>query len=67
MTETDFLSLEDAAVLAGVSVATITRWRREGKLPAYRRGRRAVVRRADLERLVVPVIRAEANEPSTAG
>ena len=46
-------SLEDAGkALGGISVKTLHRWEREGKLTMTRLGRRTVVRRAELERVL---------------
>ena len=45
----EYLSLRDAAVRAGVSAATVRRWVRDGKVPRYGEGRIVRVRWADVE------------------
>lgn len=45
----DALSTEQAAARAGVTAKTVRAWVEAGALPAARRGRRLVIRRADLE------------------
>lgn len=61
----DLLTKAEAAELLGVSPATISRWLKEGRLPAYRLGPRAVrIRRADLDDLLRPAFGPEvAPEP----
>jgi len=44
----DLLSTEEAARVAGVTPKTVRDWIRAGAVPASRRGRRHVVKRADL-------------------
>jgi len=44
------MSLEEAAREFKVSVRTLQRYRREGRLPGIREGRRVLVRREDVER-----------------
>ena len=49
----DLLTRAEAAKLLKVSPVTISRWLKQGRLPAYRLGPRAVrIRRADLEGLL---------------
>src|SRR5215211_5666680 len=71
--ELDLLTMREAAELLRVSEVTVARWLKQGRLPAYRVGPRAVrVRRADVERMVEPVsprLRAHVQpeaEPTTA-
>jgi len=45
----EYLSLRDAAVRAGVSAATVRRWVRDGKVPCVRVGRIARVKWCDVE------------------
>jgi len=45
----DAMSTEQAAMLAGVTPKTVRTWVETGALSAHRRGRRLVIRRADLE------------------
>ena len=51
----EYLSTTAAAQFADVSVGTIRRWVREGKLKEHRAGRSVRVRRQDLERLLSKV------------
>ena len=54
--ELDLLTKREVAELLKVSEVTIARWLKQGRLPAYRVGPRAVrVRRADVERLMAPL------------
>lgn len=51
----DYLTVAQAAALLQVDPSTIRRWIDQGRLPAYRVGTRQLrLRRADLDRLVVP-------------
>ena len=53
--ETDLLTKAEAAKLLKVSPVTISRWLKQGRLPAYRLGPRAIrIRRADLDDLLLP-------------
>lgn len=48
----DLLTIAEAADLLSVSTVTVSRWRRQGRLPTLKVGPRAVrIRRADLEGL----------------
>ena len=52
----DLLTMREAAELLKVSEGTVARWLKQGRLPGYRVGPRAVrVRREDVERLAEPV------------
>ncbi len=54
--EPDLLTVAEAAALLKVSKVTISRWLKQGRLPAYRVGPRAVrIRRADVAGLIEPV------------
>ena len=51
----DLLTTAEAAKLLKVSPVTILRWLKQGRLPAYRLGPRAVrIRRADVQALLRP-------------
>jgi excisionase family DNA binding protein len=51
--ETEYLTLKEAAAELRVSVPTVWRWVKSGKLAAYRVGGRAIrLRRGDVERMV---------------
>src|SRR5580658_1107938 len=51
----ELLLVEEVAREMRVPVATVRWWVRTGKLPASRPGRRLLVRRSDIERLLAPV------------
>ena len=54
--ETDLMTVDEAATLLKVDRSTIRRWIREGSLSAYRVGpRRVRIRRADLSTTLSPV------------
>ena len=50
----DLISLPEAAMRAGASVATISRWCRAGAVRRYKCGRQTLVSRADVQALVEP-------------
>lgn len=50
----EFLTPEQAAAIAQVSVFTIRRWIKEGELPARKVGRLWRIRRSDVERRLAP-------------
>ena len=51
----DLLTVPETAELLKVSAVTVSRWLKQGRLPAYRVGPRAVrIRRADVDELLVP-------------
>ena len=53
--EADLLTVPEAAAALKVSPVTVSRWLRQGRLPAYRLGPRAVrIRRADLAAVFSP-------------
>lgn len=58
MTDTahdDFLTVPETAELLKVSSVTVSRWLKQGRLPAYRVGPRAVrIRRIDVQELLTP-------------
>jgi excisionase family DNA binding protein len=57
----DLLTIPEAAELLKVSTVTISRWRRQGKLQAFKVGPRAVrIRRGDLLEIFAPYRGAEA-------
>lgn len=49
----EYLTVEEAAAKMGYTKANITRLIREGKLQAYKRGRRYMILPEDLDALVV--------------
>lgn len=56
--ETEYVSLSEAAELLGVSKPTVSRWIRDGHLPAQRIGPRTLrIRRGDLRRAERPARR----------
>lgn len=64
-TQEDFLTVPETAELLKVSAVTVSRWLKDGRLPAYKVGPRAVrIRRVDLDQLLVP---AAAEGAKTAG
>lgn len=51
----DLLTIAEAAEILKVSTVTLSRWRRQGRLPTLKIGPRAVrIRRADLDRISQP-------------
>jgi excisionase family DNA binding protein len=65
--ELDLLTMREVAELLRVSEVTVARWLKQGRLPAYRVGPRAVrVRRVDVERLMEPLDPAEQTEQPAA-
>jgi excisionase family DNA binding protein len=56
----DLLTLKEAAALLKVSVVTLRRWIKQGRLPAYHVGPRKVrIRRADLAKAFTPTSQEE--------
>jgi excisionase family DNA binding protein len=59
----ELITVPEAAKILRLSVPTIKRWLKDGRIPAYRLGPRAIrIRRADLTRLLTPLH----NEASSA-
>lgn len=52
-TPTEYLTVQQAAAVAGVARGTIRRWVREGRLTDYRAGRVVRVRRDELEHMLL--------------
>lgn len=53
----ELLTVPEAAELLKVSAVTVSRWLKQGRLPAYRVGPRAVrIRRADIDRILAPAV-----------
>lgn len=50
--ESEFLTVEDVARIARVTVRTVNRWCRDGRLKAARVGRRWLIKRAALAELL---------------
>lgn len=64
--DAELLTIAEAARLLKVSTVTLHRWLRDGRLPAYHAGPRAIrIRRGDLRRMLVPAHR-RAKAPATA-
>ena len=58
--ELDLLTLPEAAKLLKVSVVTLRRWIKQGRLPAYHVGPRKVrIKRRDLAKAFTPTIQEE--------
>lgn len=63
----DLLTIPEAAAALKVSPVTIARWLKQGRLPAYRMGPRAVrIRRDDLTEVLKPSGHAETGGAETA-
>ena len=63
----DLLTIPEAAAALKVSPVTIARWLKQGRLPAYRMGPRAVrIRRDDLTEVLKPSGHAESGGSATA-
>jgi excisionase family DNA binding protein len=59
----DLLTMAEAAKLLKVSTVTLKRWLKQGRLPAYHAGPRAIrIRRADLAKVLTPVAGPVAGE-----
>ncbi|CAA9580482.1 MAG: hypothetical protein AVDCRST_MAG49-4711 [uncultured Thermomicrobiales bacterium] len=53
--DSDLLTIPEAAEVLKVSAVTVSRYLKQGRLPAFRVGPRAVrIRRADLDRVLLP-------------
>lgn len=64
--DTELLTIAEAAKLLKVSTITLHRWLKQGRLPAYHVGPRAVrIRRQDLQSVMRPTHRKE-ESPMTA-
>lgn len=50
--DTDLLRLADAAQEFGLALSTLRKWVWARRVPSYRIGRRVLVRRRDMERLL---------------
>lgn len=67
--DSDLLTIPEAAAALKVSPVTISRWLKQGRLPAYRMGPRAVrIRREDLTDVLKPSGHADGDvgEPNAA-
>jgi excisionase family DNA binding protein len=53
----EFLTVPEVAARCRTSEETVRRWLRQGRLPSTGVGRRRLVRRADLDRLLTPAQR----------
>ncbi len=63
----DLLTIPEAAAALKVSPVTIARWLKQGRLPAYRMGPRAVrIRREDLTEVLTPSGHAESSRTEPA-
>jgi excisionase family DNA binding protein len=57
MNKDELLTMSEAAKALGVSIPTIKRWLKDGRIPTYRLGPRFVrIRRADLARALTPIV-----------
>lgn len=66
--ESDLLTIPEAAAALKVSPVTISRWLKQGRLPAYRMGPRAVrIRRDDLAEVLTPSGHADGERGGTGG
>ena len=65
--DADLLTVPEAATVLKVSPVTVSRWLRQGRLPAYRLGPRAVrIRRADLAAVFSPARERAASTATVA-
>lgn len=56
----EYLTIADTAQALRVSTVTVHRWIKQGRLPAYHVGpRKVLVRRADLTKVMTPVVQEE--------
>jgi len=66
--DSDLLTIPEAAAVLKVSPVTISRWLKQGRLPAYRMGPRAVrIRRDDLTDVLKPSGHADGEAASASG
>lgn len=64
----DFLTVPETAELLKVSAVTVSRWLKDGRLPAYKVGPRAVrIRRGEVDQLLVPAATADATSTTKSG
>lgn len=64
----ELLTKSEAAALLKVSPVTVSRWLKQGRLPAFRLGRRAIrIRRGDIERMLAPIHLDEQRSDPAAG
>lgn len=58
----DLLTLDEAATMLKVSIVTLRRWIKQGRLPAYHVGPRKVrIKRRDLTKAFTPTMQEEVN------
>ena len=63
LVDPDLLTMTEAAKLLKVSTVTLKRWLKQGRLPAYHAGPRAIrIRRADLANVLTPIAGPVADE-----
>ncbi|HEV2107310.1 MAG TPA: helix-turn-helix domain-containing protein [Thermomicrobiales bacterium] len=56
----DLLTIPEAAEMLRVSAVTVSRWLKQGRLPSYRVGPRAVrIRRVDIDQVLAPAVATE--------
>ncbi len=64
----DLLTIPEAAEMLRVSAVTVSRWLKQGRLPAYRVGPRAVrIRRMDIDQVLAPTMTMEGVTEQGAG
>ncbi|MBI2886668.1 MAG: helix-turn-helix domain-containing protein [Chloroflexi bacterium] len=65
--ESEWLTQPEAATLLRISIVTLHRWIKQGRLPAYRVGPRKVrIRRLDLAKVLTPAFEGEAHTVNEA-
>jgi excisionase family DNA binding protein len=62
----ELLTVPEAAEVLKVSAVTVSRWLKQGRLPAYRVGPRAVrIRRADIDHILAPAVATANGTPES--
>jgi excisionase family DNA binding protein len=63
----DLLILPEVAEMCRTTISSVRDWIRNGRLAAYRPGRRVLVRRADVEAMLAAAAMRSPNARSTGG